>query len=97
MNSTQQPVAHSERSLTADEQDELVHHLRVFMQPLGGDDDAGEEYVERYATPDLQSMGKAREHAERYRTMLKGCQTKVVVEQRNTRIVFVIHDPPPLI
>lgn len=76
-----------------DSQDDLVNAIRNIYEEIKSDDD-GDDYVERYYV-DLHDMQTARQHAEQYRDKLAG--TCVTVEQRNTRIVFTLNNPPPMI
>lgn len=91
MNTTADPGA-----ITAEKQEELVFYIRTLMEQIGREDPEAEQYIEQYAT-DLYDMTVAREQAEKYRELLKGSETEVRVEQRNTRIIFTVVDPPPCI
>ena len=98
MNTTALPLIPPKTApLDRESQDELIHAIRCFFDEIGDSKIEEGKLVERYATADLGELVRARDHAERYRGIFADREDDIKVEQRNSRVVFTLFDPPSLI
>lgn len=76
-------------------QDEMTAHIRTLFDEITvSEEESGDDYVEKYVV-DIGDIELAREHASRYHEVLDGTDTRI--EQRNSRIIFTVINPPSLI